>query len=77
MDTAKLFKSGRSQAVRLPRAYRFDGTEVAVRHFEGGVLLLPLRAGWDVLENSLDAFEQGIKLKREQPAPQRRAPLKR
>ncbi|MBL8911799.1 MAG: hypothetical protein JNM17_13990 [Archangium sp.] len=77
MDTAKLFKSGRSQAVRLPRAYRFDGTEVAVRHFEGGVLLLPLRAGWDVLENSLDAFERGIKLKRDQPGPQRRAPLKR
>lgn len=77
MDTAKLFKSGRSQAVRLPRAYRFDGTEVAVRHFEGGVLLLPLRAGWDVLENSLEQFEPGTKLKREQPSPQRRAALKR
>jgi virulence-associated protein VagC len=32
MDTARLFQSGRSQAVRLPKAYRFEGTEVAVRH---------------------------------------------
>ncbi|MFT3710869.1 MAG: hypothetical protein QM817_24860 [Archangium sp.] len=77
MDTAKLFKSGRSQAVRLPRAYRFDGTEVAVRHFEGGVLLLPLRAGWDVLDGALKAFEPGIKLTRQQPGPQRRASLKK
>jgi antitoxin VapB len=30
-DTAKLFMNGRSQAVRLPKAYRFEGTEVSVR----------------------------------------------
>jgi antitoxin VapB len=33
MDTAKLFLSGRSQAVRLPKQYRFPGNEVAVKHF--------------------------------------------
>lgn len=77
MDTAKLFKSGRSQAVRLPREYRFTGTEVAVRHHAGGVLLLPLRAGWDVLEEAVRAFEPGTKLERAQPAQQRRAKLKR
>jgi len=33
MDTAKLFSSGRSQAVRLPKDYRFQGSEVAVKHF--------------------------------------------
>jgi antitoxin VapB len=39
MDTARLFQSGRSQAVRLPKAYRFSGTEVIVKHFGNGVLL--------------------------------------
>jgi antitoxin VapB len=39
--TAKLFKNGRSQAVRLPKAYRFDGTEVDIRKDEvtGAVIL--------------------------------------
>ena len=31
VKTAKLFKNGRSQAVRLPKEFRFEGTEVAVR----------------------------------------------
>ena len=41
MDTARIFQSGRSQAVRLPKPYRFAGKEVIVRHFGTGVLLLP------------------------------------
>jgi len=41
--TAKLFKSGRSQAVRLPKEFRFEGTEVRVRHVGGGVLLEPIK----------------------------------
>src|ERR1700761_8859224 len=36
---AKLFMNGRSQAVRLPKEFRFQGTEVRVRHVPGGVLL--------------------------------------
>ena len=46
MDTARLFQSGRSQAVRLPKAYRFSGTEVIVKHFGNGVLLLPMEDPW-------------------------------
>jgi antitoxin VapB len=50
--TAKLFMNGRSQAVRLPAEFRFDGDEVEIRRDEltGGVLLLPKpqRTGnWD------------------------------
>ncbi len=39
--TAKLFKNGRSQAVRLPKEFRFEGTEVAIRRdpATGGVVL--------------------------------------
>ena len=39
---AKLFRNGRSQAVRLPREFRFEGSEVRVRRVPEGVLLEPL-----------------------------------
>ena len=67
MDTAHLFQSGRSQAVRLPKAYRFEGTEVAVRHLGNGVLLMPVIDPWGMLEAGLAAFEPGFTLTREQP----------
>jgi antitoxin VapB len=41
MDTAKLFKNGRSQAVRLPREYAMPGDEVYVRKINGIVMLIP------------------------------------
>jgi len=41
-ETAKLFKHGRSQAVRLPRRFRLPGTEVRVRRVGRGVLLEPM-----------------------------------
>lgn len=72
MDTARLFQSGRSQAVRLPKEYRFTGAEVAVRHFGNGVLLLPIDRPWDMLEAALAAFEPGFRISREQPAVQTR-----
>ena len=70
MNTARIFQSGRSQAVRLPKAYRFAGTEVAVKHFGNGVLLLPLDDPWQTLEAGLAAFEPGFTLTREQPPEQ-------
>jgi len=70
METARLFQSGRSQAVRLPKEFRFTGTDVGVRHFGNGVLLLPLDNPWDTLEASLSAFEAGFVLAREQPPQQ-------
>lgn len=70
MDTAKLFQSGRSQAVRLPKDYRFNGSEVAVKHFGNGVLLLPIDDPWQLLEAGLEAFEPGWVLRREQPEEQ-------
>lgn len=39
---AKLFRNGRSQAVRLPREFRFEGDEVRIRRVGQGVLLEPL-----------------------------------
>jgi antitoxin VapB len=39
---AKIFKHGRSQAVRLPMAFRLPGDRVRVRRVEGGILLEPM-----------------------------------
>lgn len=40
MDRAKVFMTGRSQAVRLPKAYRFDTDEVLIERLPDGALLL-------------------------------------
>ena len=72
MDTARLFQSGRSQAVRLPKAYRCAGTEVVVKHFGNGVLLLPVDDPWQTLQAGLAAFEPGFTLTREQPVAEQR-----
>ncbi len=39
METAKIFQNGRSQAVRLPKEFRFEGTEVYI-HKEGSNVIL-------------------------------------
>ena len=75
MDTARLLQSGRSQAVRLPKEYRFVGTEVVVKHFGNGVLLLPVDDPWQMLAAGLAAFEPGFVLTREQPDDQVRAEI--
>ena len=42
MDKAKLFWTGRSQAVRLPKEFRFEGDEVQIRRHGSAVVLEPL-----------------------------------
>lgn len=76
MDTARLFQSGRSQAVRLPKEYRFAGTEVVVQHFGNGVLLLPADNPWQTLQAGLAAFEPGFVLTRQQPEEQVRVDVR-
>ena len=48
-DTAKIFITGRSQAVRLPREYRFEGSEVYIRRdpATGDVVLSRRPESWD------------------------------
>ncbi len=66
---AKLFMHGRSQAVRLPKEFRFQGTEVYVRRMGDEVVLSHRpRASMASLVEALDMFEPGFSLSREQPA---------
>jgi len=61
--TAKLFMNGRSQAVRLPKEFRFEGEEVEIARdpVSGGVLLMPVRveriADWDAFFAELDLLK--------------------
>ena len=50
MDKAKVFWSGRSQAVRLPKEFRFDSDEVRIRRHGKSVILEPISADWDWLD---------------------------
>lgn len=67
VERAKLFRSGRSQAVRLPKAFRFPGTEVFVKRIGPAVVLLPTDNGWDALTRSLEWFSEDDRADREQP----------
>jgi len=75
METVRIFQSEHSQAVRLPKGYRFVGTEVVVKHFGNGVLLLPVDNPWQTLKAGLAAFEPGFILTREPPDVQTRAEI--
>jgi antitoxin VapB len=74
MTTAKLFRTGRSQAVRLPKEFRFEGNEVRIRRVGLGVMLEPLHLDpkeWFAAMAATGGdpiFPDG----REQPAPQER-----
>src|SRR5262245_10662528 len=72
---AKLFRNGRSQAVRLPREFRFEGDRVRIRRTDQGVLLEPLISDAAKWFEELDRFDQErfmVKGRRNQPStPQR------
>ena len=61
MKTAKIFQHGNSQAVRLPKEFRFEEDEVVVKHHGGGVLLLRKQYVFDDLFIVLQGFEGSIK----------------
>jgi antitoxin VapB len=75
MKVAKLFKNGQSQAVRLPKEFRFEGTQVFIKRVGNAVLLLPEQDSWQVLFDSLGLFSDDFMVSREQPQQQEREDL--
>ena len=75
METAKLFKNGKSQAVRLPKAYRFKGEEVLIAKIGNAVILLPKKSKMNLLIDSLDQFSDDFLTDRNQPELQSREQL--
>ena len=72
---AKLFMSGRSQAVRLPKEYRFDGTEVKIRRVGSGVLLEPASKTWEETFIEIDALGGKFPKRGRQPKAAKRLPI--
>jgi len=75
MDTAKIFNTGGSQAVRLPKEYRLTGKEVHVKRVEGGLLLLEKNASWRPLLESIGTASPDFMAERKQLPLQRRKRL--
>jgi antitoxin VapB len=76
METAKLFWTGRSQAVRLPKDFRFRGKEVRIRRHGSAVILEPIPHDWswlDAIAGKLD--EDFVQASKEQPEQQERPAL--
>lgn len=57
MLIAKLFTNGSSQAVRLPKECRFDGTEVCVNRVGSSVILVPKEKAWETFLQGIDGFD--------------------
>ncbi|NBI68354.1 AbrB/MazE/SpoVT family DNA-binding domain-containing protein [Pseudoflavonifractor sp. 60] len=60
METAKVFENGRSQAVRLPKKFRFNTDEVVVQQLGEAVLLVPKEALWKTFMDGLEGFTDDI-----------------
>jgi antitoxin VapB len=75
MPTAKLFKNGRSQAVRLPREFALPGREVYVQRVGEAVLLVPIDDPWTTLFDAADRFSDDFMTEREQPEVEERESL--
>ena len=70
MKTAKIFRHGNSQAVRLPKEFRFAGKAVQIKHSGGGVLLLPGKLTYEQIMTAVGGFKGTIE--RQQPEDQER-----
>lgn len=78
MDTAKLFKNGRSQAVRLPKEYSFSGKEVYIKKIDGVVILIPKdKDPWQPFVESLNKFSHDFfDFRRDQGRFEKREPVR-
>jgi antitoxin VapB len=78
VDKAKLFWSGRSQAVRLPKEFRFQGDEVRIRRHGNAVILEPLADDWSWLDNLVGKLDKDfVEAVEERPQQQDRPELDR
>lgn len=67
MDKAKIFMNGKSQAVRLPKKYRFDSDEVLISEHPSGLLLIDPKRRWDDLEKIVEGFTEDFKNMEREP----------
>ncbi len=73
--TAKVFKSGNSQAVRLPADFRINAKEVYVKRNGVNLLLMPMEDVWNVFVEGLSMFTDDFMESRKQPLQKKRGEL--
>lgn len=69
---AKIFMNGRSQAVRLPKEFRFDTDEVYITKQGDSIIISPKKPSWDDFFDSTPAFGDDFLESRSDPMPQER-----
>jgi antitoxin VapB len=67
MPVTRVFQSGNSQAVRLPKEFRFQEEEVVIKRVGDAVMLFPMRYAASVLKAELDALDADFQIERNQP----------
>lgn len=73
MLTSKVFISGNSQAIRLPKEYQVDDAELFIQKIGNTILLFPKKNPWEAFEKSLDEFSDDFMAEgRNQPEMQNR-----
>jgi antitoxin VapB len=76
VEKAKIFWSGRSQAVRLPKNFRFQGEEVRIRRHGNAVILEPVAEDWTWLDSIVGQLDEDfVQAVNEQPEQQERPAL--
>lgn len=70
MNTAKIFINGRSQAIRLPKEYRFKDNEVYINKIDDIVVIMPKNKKMASLMNTINKFTDDFMEERNQPAAQ-------
>lgn len=75
MRTAKLFMNGKSQAVRLPKEFRFEGEEVFIKKQGNSVILTPKGKPWENLFRAMGRASKDFMAERNQPPHQEREGL--
>ena len=63
MEIARVFENGRSQAIRLPKKFRFDVDEVIVQRLGKAVVLVPQNTIWDTFMNGINDLPSRKNLK--------------
>lgn len=75
MKMAKIFRSGNSQAVRIPKEFQLDGDEVEIQRQGATLVLRPKRGSWTAWAENLKKFSDDfMKDGRKQSQPQKRKP---
>jgi len=66
METVKIFQSGNSQAIRLPKKYRFEGNEALISKVGDAVIIFPQQKGWKNFFDNLEMFSDDFMVDRNQ-----------